>query len=502
MSETTGPSDDGAPDGAGGATAGAADAAPRPLGPLWTGDELERATGGRLSDAVGAIAGISIDSRTVARDEAFFAIRGERFDGHQFAVSALTAGAACAVVARAKLPSLQPGWPYLVVSDSLAALADAGRAARDRCAGLVAIAVTGSVGKTGTKEALRKALSASGLVHASAASHNNHWGVPLTLARLPREADFLVSEIGMNHAGEITPLTRMVRPDIAIVTTVEAVHIEFFESIEGIARAKGEIFEGLAAGGHAVVNADNPHTPILVELANARRARITRFGVAPEADVRLLAVAEDEAGSDVSIDLVGTRFDYRIGQPGRHLVQNSLAVAAALALADADVAAGLASLADATAPRGRGEQTVLSLPGGGTALLVDEAYNANPASMRAAIAVLGRLRPGEGGRRVAVLGDMLELGAGGPDWHRGLAPDLEAAEVSTVHAAGPLMAHLHGGLPAALRGVHAPTAAELVATVVGDVRPGDVVMVKGSNGSRMSLVVGALKERFAIATDR
>ena len=468
--------------------------------PLFTFAELLASTGGRAVGPVPeAIAGISIDSRTVVPGDAFFAIRGDRFDGHDFVGMALAAGAATAVVAEDKRAGLGPvGGSLVVVPDVLAALAALGRAARARRGAAIA-AVTGSVGKTGTKEMLALALAGDGPVHCSPASFNNHWGVPLTLARMPASAKFAVFEIGMNHAGEIRPLARMVAPHVAIVTTVEPVHLEYFAGVADIARAKGEIFEGVVPGGAAVINRDNPHFDLLARLAReAGVGRIVGFGEQAEAEARAEVIKLKPDCSCVAASILGEKVTYKLGAPGRHLVQNSLAVLAGVSLLGGDLARAVLALGRMKPPKGRGERHRLALPRG-TATLIDESYNANPASMRAAIALLGQAEPGRGGRRIAVLGDMRELGGEAPALHAGLAEALRAAHVDRVFAAGPLMRSLFEALPEAMRGAYAGTAAEIESALAESLAPGDVVMVKGSNASRMGPLVEALKLRFAPA---
>ncbi|OYX83153.1 MAG: UDP-N-acetylmuramoylalanyl-D-glutamyl-2, 6-diaminopimelate--D-alanyl-D-alanine ligase, partial [Azorhizobium sp. 35-67-5] len=386
---------------------------------LFTPAELMAATGGQVRGDVRDATGISIDTRTLAPGDAFFAITGENSDGHAYVDRALAGGAAVAVVAADKAEQMADG-PLLVVPDVLAALTDLGRAARARSTAGI-IAVTGSVGKTTTKEALRLALSPEGETHASAASYNNHWGVPLSLARMPREARFGVFEIGMNHPGEITPLVRMVRPQVAIITTVEAVHIAQFAGIEEIADAKAEIFDGLEPGGTAVLNRDNGQFERLAASARSKGVgRIVTFGADPASDVRLVEVALDPRCSVLVADVMGTKVTLKIGMPGRHIVQNALAVLAGVHLLGADLALAGLALARLRPPPGRGVALELALAGG-TATLLDESYNANPASMRAAIDVLSRTPVGPRGRRIAVLGDMLELGSEGETHHRELA---------------------------------------------------------------------------------
>jgi UDP-N-acetylmuramoyl-tripeptide--D-alanyl-D-alanine ligase len=397
------------------------------------------------------------------------------------------------VVEEGKLDGLGEAGPLLIVPDALRALEALGRAARSRTSGKV-IAVTGSVGKTGTKEMLRAALQEGGSVHASAASFNNHWGVPLTLARLPRDTAFGVFEIGMNHAGEITPLVGMVRPHVAIITNVEPVHFEYFGSVEAIADAKAEIFTGVEPGGVAVLNADNPQFVRLCAAARGLDVAIRSFGAAAEADARLLTVSTLPDRSIVTASIMGEDVAYTLGAPGRHLVQNSLAVLLAAKLAGADARATAAGLARFQAPAGRGQRHLLTLAGG-QAVLLDESYNANPASMRAAIALLGATN----GRRIAVLGDMLELGDASEDMHRALAETLLASKVDLVFTSGRAMRALHEELPEARRGGWAATASELQPQVLDAVRAGDAIMIKGSHSSGMGPIVAALVGRFSAA---
>jgi UDP-N-acetylmuramoyl-tripeptide--D-alanyl-D-alanine ligase len=466
--------------------------------PLWTYDAFLAATRARpLGARPEAVTGISIDSRTVQPGDAFFAIKGDTFDGHDFASNALARGAATAVVADSRLAGLgRTKGSLTIVDDVLDALRGLAGAARARTsAGIVA--VTGSVGKTSTKEMLAAALAADGAVHYSPASFNNHWGVPLTLARMPPSARYGVFEIGMNHAGEIEPLVRLVCPQVAVITNVEPVHLEYFKDVKAIARAKAEIFLGLEAGGAAILNRDNPHYALLAKLAReAGVGRVVSFGEHAKADIRLDAVSLKPDCSCVSATVLGEKVSYKLGAPGRHLVQNSLAVLGAVSLLGADLARALLALAEMAPPKGRGERHRLQLRRG-HATLIDESYNANPASMRAAIALLGQAAPERNGRRIAVLGDMRELGKAGAKMHAALAEPLAAAHVDTVFAAGPLMHALWEALPDALRGGYAETAADLQPLLFAAIAPGDVVMVKGSNASRMGPLVEALRTRFA-----
>jgi UDP-N-acetylmuramoyl-tripeptide--D-alanyl-D-alanine ligase len=468
--------------------------------PLWTIGEIVAATNGAcLGEAARPVSGLSIDTRSLAPGEGFIAIRGPNRDGHSFVAAALASGAACAVVDRT-FPSGDE--EHLVrVGDTLEALNALGRAGRARATHTKVIAVTGSVGKTGTKEALRLALAPSGTVHASVKSFNNHWGVPLSLANMPKGVRFGVFEIGMNHAGEIDVLTRLVRPHIAIITTVAPVHLGFFRSVENIADAKAEIFHGLERGGSAIINRDNPHYERLKRHAAEHGARIVSFGEATAADARLLGVELEPDGSEVEADILGERLRYRLGAPGRHLVQNSLAVLAAAKLAGADLAAAAAALDALRAQAGRGGRTIFSREDGAVAI-IDESYNANPASMRAAIATLGLTPRHEFKRRVAVLGDMLELGIQAPKLHQELAEVVDGAGVDVVFACGELMGSLYEALPKSRRGAYAKNAEELAPMLAAGVGPGDVIMVKGSLGSRMGPLVEVLKRRFETDSGR
>ncbi|MGH6866023.1 MAG: UDP-N-acetylmuramoylalanyl-D-glutamyl-2,6-diaminopimelate--D-alanyl-D-alanine ligase [Methyloceanibacter sp.] len=462
--------------------------------PLWTLGEIVNATSGRCLGADAApVSGFSIDSRSLAQNEGFIAIRGPNRDGHAFVASALDAGAGCAVVGD-MFPSGDEE-RLLRVGDTFAALNDLGRAARARVERAVVIAVTGSAGKTGTKEALRLALSPTGSVHASSKSYNNHWGVPLSLANMPRSVGFGVFEIGMNHAGEIDVLTRLVRPHIAIVTTIAPVHLGFFRSVAEIAEAKAEIFRGLEPGGTAIINRDNPHFAALGRHAAEHGASIVGFGENDGAEARLFACELASGGSNVTADIMGETVTYRLGAPGQHLVLNSLAVLAAAKVAGAGLLPAARALEDLRAQAGRGARLVIDGKQGRVAI-VDESYNANPASMRAALATLGLTPRSEFSRRVAVLGDMLELGQEGAKLHEELAEIVDGAGVDVVFACGELMGSLFEALPAGRKGAYARTAEQLAPMLITAVGPGDVIMVKGSLGSRMGPLVEALKHRF------
>jgi UDP-N-acetylmuramoyl-tripeptide--D-alanyl-D-alanine ligase len=464
--------------------------------PLWSVEAMVaamRATpAGPLPPSV---PGISIDTRTIAPGEAFFAIKGDNRDGHDFVAAALEARAGLAVVAADRRDGIAQDAPLLIVPEVLAGLRDLARAARARGRAKI-VAVTGSVGKTGTKEALRLALGRSGETHVSVASYNNHWGVPLSLARCPESARYAVFEIGMNHAGEIEPLTRLVRPQVAIVTAIEPVHLEFFGSLEAIADAKAEIFLGIERGGAAVINRENPQFARLERSArNAGVERVVSFGEHARADARLVKCSLQSDTSTVQARILGADITYKLGAPGRHLIINSLAVLATAVLVGADLALAALALAELEPASGRGSRLTLHLPGG-TALLIDESYNANPASMRAALALLGQANVGALGRRIAVLGDMLELGPRGAELHRELAVAVLAHGVDLVFCCGPLMGALWEALPSSRKGGYAETSAALESHVLAAVQPGDAVMVKGSLGSRMAPIVKALQSRY------
>jgi len=468
---------------------------------LWTAFEAAAATGGALcargddektwSAEDWSANGISIDTRSLKPGEMFVALRDAR-DGHAFLKNAFEAGASAALVARA--PDDAPeGAPLLVVGDTLQGLRDLAVAARMRNFGK-RIAVTGSAGKTSAKDILRAILAPSGAVHAADRSFNNHWGVPLTLARMPMFADYGVFEIGMNHAGEITPLSMLVRPHAAIVTTVAAAHLEFFSSIEEIAAAKAEIFSGLAPGGVAVLPFDNAHFELLKDAAEkAGAAGFVTFGESEGADFRLLGYEARGEGAQLKTMIKGDGREFPVGAPGRHQASNMLAALAAVDAVGADLGAAIEALATFKPAEGRGARTLIGAPGG-QARLIDESYNANPASMTAAIELLAATPAGPGGRRIAVLGEMLELGPDAPKLHADLAKELVAAKVDRVYAAGDLMLHLWDALPPSMRGLHAGSAVGLVGPVCDAVAPGDVVMVKGSNASKVSAVARALKD--------
>lgn len=455
---------------------------------LWTLSSIAKACGSRAGEDA-PVGGISIDTRTLHPGDLFVALKDVR-DGHDFVKDAIGKGAAAALVSR-DIEGV-PSSKLIKVSDTLHGLEALGRARRSELSARVA-AVTGSVGKTSTKEALRHLLSLQGKTHASAASYNNLWGVPLSLARTPRDVTYGIFEIGMNHAGEITPLTAQVRPHVAVVTMVAAVHLEHFKSIEGIADAKGEIFSGLEPGGTAVVNGDLEWTQRL--LGHARNSKATRFityGRKAGCDIRLIEQTLHEESSEVRIELFGQGLRYRIGAPGDHWVMNSLGVLGAIDSLGGDSRKAANDMATLSALAGRGARERLRVQGG-TFDLIDESYNANPLSMATAIATLGRTAPGPGGRRIAVLGDMLELGPTGDALHAGIAKPIQDHGIDLVFASGPLMRHLWENVAQSRRGGYASSSSDIAESVSKAVRPGDVVMIKGSYGSKMRVVVDALR---------
>jgi len=458
---------------------------------LWTAAEAARATGGRVSGDWEAT-GISIDSRTVAPGDLFVALSAAR-DGHDFVADALARGAVAALVS--KVPDGVDPARLLIVPDVLDGLADLGRAARARTSAKV-IAVTGSVGKTTVKEMLRVTLGAQGRTHAAEASFNNHWGVPVTLARMPADTEYAVIEIGMNAPGEIAPLARLAQPDVAVVTTVAPAHLEAFGVIEGIAHEKASIYDGLAPGGIALAHADIETAQILFDKAQAVGARLLRFGAAETADIRLTDLRASDGGSSARALIRGEALIYRLPVPGAHNAMNGLIALAVCDALGADLAEAAMALAAWVPVSGRGTRERLDLGGAGDLVieLIDDAFNANPASLAAGLDVLATIDPPPGGRRVAILGDMLELGADAPVLHAELADHPAMAKIDIVHTAGPLMEHLHNALAAPRRGLHAETAEALAHNVPRALRAGDVVLVKGSKGSRVSRVVDALRK--------
>jgi len=451
--------------------------------PLWTSDEIIAATGGVLAGEAFAATGVSIDTRSIEPGDLFVALAGAR-DGHDFIDLALAKGAA-GVLASRPGPGSRIG-----VGDTLIGLEALGAAARDRAVGARRGAVTGSVGKTSITQALGAGLALAGPSHASVKSYNNHIGVPLTLARMPRATRRAVFEVGMNHAGEIEPLSRLIAPHAVVITTVGPVHIENFEDgEEGVAQAKAEIFAGLRPGGAAVLNADNAWFGLLSGQAREAGARVASFGSGEACDARLTGFSVTDTGAVVSATLHGRDLTFPIRQSGLHWGLNSLAVLLMLETLDVEREIALAALADFAPLAGRGASRQLAISGGAVTL-IDESYNANPVSMAAALAAIGARQ--DATRRIVVLTDMLELGPESRRYHAQLAAPIAAAGVDLVFCAGELMGALWDALAPAQRGVYALSAAELAAQVAAALKPGDVVMVKGSNGSRAGSIVADL----------
>ncbi len=461
---------------------------------LWRGEDAAQATGGQLHGNWGGdgfgISGVSIDSRSLAPGDLFIALQGPKFDGHDYVAKAFEQGAAAAMVHRT-VEGLPEGAALLQVDDTLGALWRLGAAGRARSKARF-LAVTGSVGKTSTKEALKACLAEQAPTAANIGSLNNHWGVPLSLARMDPDATYGVFELGMNNPGEILELSRLVRPDVGLITNIEAAHIGNFDSIGGIADAKSELFQPMSPSGTAILYRDHPlyhHLRDKAEMAGL--TKIIGFGRHHEAEARLLDYSLDETGSQVSACVFDKLVNYYVGVPGAHWVINSLSVLAACAVVGADVAQACDKMASIKALKGRGARHMIQHLGGEFEL-IDESYNANPASMRAAIGLLGQAQPKAGGRRIAILGDMLELGKSSVYLHKKLVEPLREANVDLVFTCGTDMAKLQSSLPKRIRGVHCDTSKELVAPVTEAVAPNDVILVKGSLGSRMAVVLEAL----------
>ena len=466
---------------------------------LWSSSDAVRATGGRATRDWQA-GGVSIDTRTIQPGDLFIALKDVR-DGHDFVADALGKGAAAAMVSR--IPDGVPeDAPLLVVEDVLAGLTDLGRAGRDRTSARV-IAITGSAGKTSTKEMLRDTLQGQGRVHAAEASYNNHWGVPLTLARMAPETEFALIEIGMNHPGEIAPLTRLARPHIAIITTIAPAHLEAFDSIEGIAHEKASIFQGLEPEGIAIFNGDVPETGILRDTAKRHARHLIGFGTAETAEFRATAITATPTSSVVHARHAGRDMVFKVGAPGAHVALNALAVLAAAEAAGADPDIAAHDLGRWAPPAGRGTREKIYLDPVEDHLtmdLIDDAFNANPASVAASLDVFAAIQPVDNvgrvsrGRRIVILGDMLELGPDEARMHAEIADHPALREVAKVHCVGPRMAALWDALPEHRRGRRVGTAEELAREAHHLVDAGDVVLVKGSKGSKVSLVVEAIRK--------
>lgn len=471
---------------------------------LWSSNEAAKATGGSVAGQWVAT-GISIDTRSLQKGDLFIAIRGDAMDGHKFAVDAIAKGAV-AVVIDHPVEGV-PQDKVLMVSDTFKAMQDLGIAARNRTAARI-IGVTGSVGKTGTKEMLGRAFSALGQTHYSEKSLNNHWGVPLSLARMDAGCDYGVFEMGMNHANEIAPLTQMVKPHIAIITTIAPVHTEHFpDGLSGIARAKAEIFSGMDEHGIAILNRDNPEYGLIAE--EAKRQNVTKifsFGKDEHADARLIDCLVATNGTRITARILGEDIEFTMKDAGPHNATNALSVLLAVKLMGGDLDKAIAALRDIEPLAGRGKREYLDIGDAKNPVtLIDESYNASPVAMQAAFKVMALIDPGRGGRRIAILGDMYELGKNSAQMHRDLAMPLQAAGIDLVYTCGALMKNLYDALPEQNRGAHRDEALEMAQIVPDVLVPGDVVLVKGSRGGgekpRMQMVVEALRAMPAKCTD-
>jgi UDP-N-acetylmuramoyl-tripeptide--D-alanyl-D-alanine ligase len=456
---------------------------------MWTDKTAAQATQGKTQGMWQAMR-VEIDSRRIKPGDLFIALKGENFDGHDFVKDAFAKGAAAAVVSRPLKDS-----PLLIVPDTLKALEGLGKFARKRTKAKV-VGITGSVGKTSAKEMLRLMLSAHGKVFATNGNYNNHIGTPLNLANLPMDCDFAVFEMGMNHAGEIAHLTCMVEPQVAAITNVEVVHLEFFDSIDGIARAKSEIFDGMIAGGTAILNADSPQLAVMKNEAVKRGIKnIVTFGETENADCRLFGYGTTPTGCEVTASIHGKTIHYTLAAIGRHWALTSvmtLAITHALGLDDIKTAKALASFSEL---EGRGRISQI-----GDATLIDDSYNASPSAMKAAFAKANEVwrAGGKKGRKLAALGDMLELGGESQKLHTALVPELQAQQFDVVFTAGAMMKHLHDALPSAMRAGHAAHAKDLTPLILKELRAGDILLVKGSHGSKMYEVAKTLLEHNTV----
>jgi UDP-N-acetylmuramoyl-tripeptide--D-alanyl-D-alanine ligase len=460
---------------------------------LWTAKDAVTATKGSAPIDFAAN-GISIDTRTLAKGDLFVALKGDHLDGHAYVAAAFKAGASAAMVSR-DFKHENPDWPLLYVDDTMKGLEDLGRAARKRSRAKI-IGVAGSVGKTGTKELLATLFGSLGKTHASKKSFNNHWGVPLSLANLPADAEYGIFEIGMNHPGEITLLTDQVKPDIAIITTIDREHIEFFPNgLEGVADANAEIFKGMGKDSIAILNADNIYFKRLSAAAGAEGVTDIRgFGEEDKVFCRLLDCTLFSDGSSATADINGRKVKYALPISGKHIVMNALGALAVVDAAGGDVEKAALALKNVTPVAGRGNRYYVTIAAGQPPVtIIDESYNANPASMQAAFDVFELVEPPLGGRRIAVLGDMLELGREGPKLHADLANPLLKAKTDKLFCCGPLMEALYQQLPEDWRGAHTKDSRALADQLIAEIKPGDVVLVKGSLGSKMAYIIEALQ---------
>jgi len=466
---------------------------------MWTGNEIAEATGGKIQGNIQDISSVSIDSRNLQAGSLFVALKGERVDGHDYVKDALVNGAAAVLVNR--IPEgINKNAPLIVVKDTYKALVYLAIAARRRSQGKI-IAVTGSVGKTSTKEAIRLAIATAGSVYATHGNLNNHIGLPLSLANLPADTNFGVFELGMNHAGEISYLTKILQPDIAVITNVGAAHLEFFSSVEDIADAKAEIMEGLGRNGTIILNRDNDFYEQLLDKAEEKGIEnILTFGEHFEADCRLASYTLQNFGSQVEAVIKGMPITYHIGTIGYHWATTSLAALATITAAGVDLADAAAALSNFHEPEGRGRIRIINLPQG-KITLIDDCYNASPNSMNAALAKLAELHSNtkSTGRKIAVLGDMLELGNSSPDLHKALLAPLQNHAIDKLYAVGPHMKYLYDITPAKMQSAYTADAASITGNLTKELQPDDIVLIKGSHGSRMDIVRDAITNKKELA---
>lgn len=456
---------------------------------LWSSKEAQEATGGIVKGSWVAN-GVSIDSRTIRPKDLFVAIAGEKYNGKDFLQSSLDCGASAVMISDID----ETNHPRLIVKDTLKGLEDLGRFARQRTSAKI-IAVTGSVGKTGTKDALKLLLSESGKTHSSEGSYNNHVGVPLSLARLPSDSDFAIFEIGMSQAGEIEPLSRLIHPNVVIITTVEPAHLESFNSVDEIALAKSEIFQGLVPEGIAILNADNKYFELLSGEAKKIGIQVIKFGENEDADVKLTKYVLHDDCSTVFAEIFGKKIAYKISVPGRHWVQNSLAVLSAVHVVGGDLGRALLAFNKMNLSPGRGKSYSLETPDG-SFKLIDDSFNANPASVSAAIQNLSKISIGKKGKRIAVLGDMLELGPSSEKFHAEIARQVEIENIDLVFTVGSISKSLQKLLPKINQGGHLASVDEAFIALKKHIMPGDLVLIKGSKSIGMSSIVRRFVEKF------
>ncbi|MGB0906329.1 MAG: UDP-N-acetylmuramoyl-tripeptide--D-alanyl-D-alanine ligase [Maricaulaceae bacterium] len=450
---------------------------------LWTSADAAAATGGT---ALGewSISGLSIDTRTLEEGDLFVPLKDVR-DGHDFINAAMAAGAGATLTERDDTDA-----PALKVTDAIKALRDLGTTACMR-SGAKRIAITGSVGKTSVKEAAALMFAAFGQTHKSVKSYNNHWGVPLTMARMPEASEYGIFELGMNHAGELADLSRLLKPSIALITTVVGAHLAHFDSVKDIAKAKAEIMEGLSADGILILNADNPHTPFIADMAKTAGKTVLTYGHDDTCDVVIVTAKSHVAGSNTRLRINSQQIDVTLQIPGDHWISNGAACMALAYAAGLDLRKAARALRDVAAQAGRGQVSEVQIDAARKIMLIDDSYNANPASMEAAIKTLGL----SSGRRLAVLGDMFELGKNELDFHAGLAKPLEEHGVSRVITVGECMRALKGAIPQSMRGAWAKDWDNALSALMDELQGGDTVLVKGSNGMKLGQLVKEIKSR-------